>query len=669
MNQRRQLSAILFTDIEGYTAIMQRNEQKALIIKDRHRDILEKEHKNFNGRIVQYYGDGTLSIFQSVIEAVSCALSMQQKFCQLPQVPVRMGLHMGDIIVDDGNVFGDGVNVAARIESLGMAGSVLLSDKANDELHNHPEIKTISVGHYQLKNINRLIEVFALNHDELVIPEVNSLKGKTEEKKGRARTQKKPDLPRQVSKTISQKSIAVLPFVNMSNDPEQEYFSDGMAEEIINSLTHLRDLKVAGRSSSLQFKGKNTDLREVGHKLSVRTVLEGSVRKQGNRLRITVQMTDVEDGYHIWSEKYDRELDDIFSIQDDIALAITEKLRLTLIEKDKELIIRNFTQNTEAYELYLKGRFYLNRRGASINLSMQYFQKAINIDPGFALAHVGYSDANLLIASYGLLPPKEVMTRAKQSAERALELDPSLSEPYSTLGYYYALFEWNWPEAKKNFLQAIEVNPGFAEGHIRYGWIYLACIEGKFEEAEKHGQTGINLEPLSSICYANYSLILHCAGKFKEALEACQTGIELDANSYLCHVNAGLTQMALQRYEDALSSFETAMRLSNRHYFTVNGFIWNYCLSGQFDKAQILMNELKERSRTEYVANALTAISAAYLDQLDDAFYYLEKAFQERDPVLIMLQYDHWAPAKLKTDPRFSMLLERVGLPKRSYQQ
>src|ERR1700750_871847 len=162
MAQRRQLSAILFTDIEGYTAIMQRNEQKAMSIKGRHREVLEKEHKKFNGRIVQYYGDGTLSIFQSVVDAVLCALSMQQKFCQLPQVPVRMGLHMGDIILDDENIFGDGVNVAARIQSLGMAGSVLLSDKANNELHNHPEIKTISVGSYQLKNIKQPVEVFAL---------------------------------------------------------------------------------------------------------------------------------------------------------------------------------------------------------------------------------------------------------------------------------------------------------------------------------------------------------------------------------------------------------------------------------------------------------------------------------------------------------------------------
>jgi TolB-like protein/class 3 adenylate cyclase/Tfp pilus assembly protein PilF len=660
MSQHRQLSAILFTDIEGYTAIMQQSEQKAMIIKDRHREILQEAHELFNGRVIQYYGDGTLSTFQSVIEAVRCALSMQQKFLQLPQVPVRMGLHIGDIIFNGEHVFGDGVNLASRIESLGVAGSVLISDKANDELHNHPELKTISVGIYQLKNVTRSVEVFALNHEGLVKPTFNSLKGKTGEEKNTERGNDKDPGP---GKNISLKSIAVLPFINMSNDPDQEYFSDGIAEEIINSLTHIKELKVAGRTSTFQFKGKNIDLRELGEKLSVRTVLEGSVRKQGNRLRITAQLVSVDDGYHLWSERYDREMDDVFAIQDDIALAITKKLKLTLMKKDRDLMTKSYTQNTEAYELYLKGRFYTTRRGTSVITGIQCFQKAIAIDPKFALAHAGYADANLLIASYGLLPPKQIMAQAKQSAERALQLDPSLCEPYCSLGYYYTCFEWNWPEAKKNFLKSIEVNPRYAEGHFRYAWNYLSCVEGKFEEAEKHAEIAINLEPLSSLCYAFHSLILHCAGKFKEALAVSKVGIEMDANSFVCHINAGSTYMALKQYDEAISSFESAMKLSKSHFFSVHAFIWIYCLTGRFEKARILMNELKERSKTEYVANTFTGLSAAYLDDLDEAFDYLEKAYGDRDPILIMLKYERWVPAVLRDDPRFQNLLARIGFP------
>jgi TolB-like protein len=307
------------------------------------------------------------------------------------------------------------VNVASRVESLGVAGSILISDKANDELHNHPELKTKSLGFFQFKNVKRPVEVFALDHEDLIKPSRNSLKGKTEEEKDHDDEIHKKSPP---GKNIPVKSIAVLPFVNMSNDPEQEYFSDGIAEEITNSLIHLKDLKVAGRASSFQFKGKNIDLHELGEKLCVRTVLVGSVRKQGNWLRITAQLVNVADGYHLWSEKYDREMNDVFAIQDDIAVAITKKLKLTLLKKDRELMTKNHTQSTEAYELYLKGRFYIARRGASVFTGIQFFQKAIAIDPEFALAHAGYAEANLLIAVYGLLPPKQSVANAKKSAEK-----------------------------------------------------------------------------------------------------------------------------------------------------------------------------------------------------------------------------------------------------------
>ncbi|MEO8569456.1 MAG: adenylate/guanylate cyclase domain-containing protein, partial [Ginsengibacter sp.] len=591
MDHSRQLAAIMFTDIEGYSAIMQMDEQKAIMLKDRHRIVVENEHKKFNGNIIHYYGDGSLSIFTSAVQAVQCAIKMQLKFCQSPNVPVRIGLHMGDIVLNDGNVFGDGVNLASRIESLGVAGSVLISDKVNDELHNQPGFKTLSMGTYNLKNIEREVEVFALNHEGLVKPIRNSLRGKTGEKKMNAR-----------EFSIPKKSIAVLPFLNLSNDEGQEFFSDGVAEEIINSLAHLKDLKVAGRTSSFQFKNTKADLREIGEKLGVSNVLEGSVRKQGNLLRVTAQLIDVKDGYHLWSERYDSKMDDIFAIQDEIALAITEKLKVTLLEKDRERIIKSYTQNHEAYELYLKGRFYLNRRGVSIILGIECFQKAIEIDPDFALPHVGFSDANLLMATYGLAPPKIVLPKAKQSAERAIELDPSLCEPYCSLGYYYTCFEWNWAEAKKNFLTSIELNPQYVDVHYRYGWNFLSWVEGSFEEALKHGEIAIKLEPLSSICYGTYSLILHTARKFSEALGICQTGIDLDANSFLCRVNEGSIYMALKQYDKAIASCKIAMDISNRHHFALNGLIWNYCLIGNFDEAKALMDEIIERSKKEYTS-------------------------------------------------------------------
>lgn len=656
MPQHRQLAAIMFTDIEGYTAIMQQDEEKAIILLNRHREIIESEHKQYNGTIIQYYGDGTLSIFQSAVEAVECALVMQLAFRQSPEVPVRVGIHLGDIIIEDKNIFGDGVNVASRIESLGVPGSVLLSDKLNDELKNHPKLKTISLGTYQLKNVERGVKVFALVHEGLVKPELHSLTGKAEE----------INVPSERSKLgvkhIPEKSVAVLPFINMSNDPEQDYFSEGIAEEILNILSNLKELKVAGRASSFQFNGKDADLREIGEKLGVSKVLEGSIRKHGNRLRVTAQLINTEDGFHLWSEKYDRELDDIFVIQDEIALAISEKLKITFSDKDGAKITRTNTENTEAYELYLKGRFYINRRGDAILMGQKYFEQAIQQDREFALAHAGLADANLMAAFYGIQAPVKAMKIAKQAAEEALSLNASLCEPYCSLGSYYT-FEWNWAEAEENFLKSLYLNPQYAQGHLWYGLNYLAWAKGDFDAAEKHGQMAIRQEPLSAISNAVYGAILYAAGKFEEALVVCKKGLELDAYSFLCRMYEGNAYMAMQQYENARNVFEKTMKISNRHPFAQNALIIIYYLLGEMEKAQNLMEDMRKRHAKSYTTNTFIGLAAAYLDSMDEAFKYLEVAYQEHEPALLTLKHEHWVPEKLKVDPRFQNLIGRIGFP------
>ncbi len=645
MADRRQLAVVMFADIVGYTALMQHNEDEALRLLDRFKKELELTIKECQGEIVQFYGDGCLAVFTNASDAVSGATILQEQFREKPQVPVRIGIHLGDVLFKEKNIFGDCVNITARIESMGVPGAVLLSDAVKKQINNKPEFQLRSMGYFEFKNVDEPMEIFALSNEGLRVPNPEQLTGKFKEQK-------------------TPKSIAVLPFDNLSNDQEQEYFSDGMAEEILNSLTHLQDLKVAGRISSSQFKGKNTSLQEIGEKLGVKTVLQGSVRKQANRIRITTRLINVQDGYQLWSERYDREMNDIFSIQEEIALSITEALKITLLKGDREQITKTYTQNPEAYELYLKGRFYLNRRGTYILTGMQYFQKAIEVDPEFALPHVGFADANLLMATYGIAPPKLVLPKAKKAAERALELDPSLCEPYCSLGYYYTAFEWNWAEAKKNYLRSLEINPRYVQAHSWYGWNYLSWVEGKFDEALQHGQVLIKLEPLSATFYGSYSLILQTANKLEEALAICQTGIELDSNTFLCHLNEGYIYMAMKKYEQAISSYESALKISNRHHFAVNGLIWTYCLNNEFEKAVPLMAELKERSSKEYIAKTFTGISAAYLKNLDEAFDYLEKAFEDKDPVLLALKYEkRWGPSAFRNDQRFHDLLGRIGFP------
>ncbi|ANE49806.1 adenylate/guanylate cyclase domain-containing protein [Flavisolibacter tropicus] len=665
MSQHRQLAAILFTDIEGYTAIMQKDEQQAIALKDRHRDVLQAKHREFNGKIIQFYGDGTLSIFQSVIEAVQCALSMQLSLRKNLFVPVRMGLHVGDVIIDNENVVGDGVNLASRIESLSIAGSVLLSDKVNDEIQNHPDLKTVSIGIYQLKNVKREVEVFALEHDGLIIPPKDSLLGKAEVSKKQSQ-RKREGVQVRFNKPIKsspEKSIAVLPFVNLSNDPEQEYFGDGVAEEILNSLTHIKELKVAGRSSSFQFNQRTVDLDEVKEKLGVSTVLEGSVRKQGNRLRITVQLVNVEDGFHLWSEKYDRDLDDIFAIQDEIASAISEKLKVTLLDLDTiTSSTKIYRHNPQAYDLYLKGRFYINRRGSAIMTGLKHIEQAIDIDPDFALAHAGYADGNLLAAFYGLMPPLQVLYKAKESAEKAIELNPTLSEAYCSLGTFYT-FERKWKEAEGYFQKAISLNPNYPQVYYWYGLDLLAWVIGDFDEAEQYGQMALKLDPYSAITHGALGAILFSVGKFKDAIKACKAGLELDAYSFLCRLYEANSYMCLDQYEEAIVAYEKAMKISNRHHFAQNGLIVTYCKMGNLEKARALMHDLKERQAKAYVPYGFTGISSAYLGDVDEAFDYFEKAFENKEPVLLTLKYEPYIPENIKTDPRYTKLLSRMGFP------
>ncbi len=649
MSQSRQLAAILFTDIEGYTAIMQKNEQSAILIKDRHREVIQKEHERFEGRVIQFYGDGTLSIFKSAVQAVQCALAMQQIFCNKPVVPVRMGIHLGDIIINDEHVVGDGVNVASRIESLGVTGSILISDKVNSELHNHPQIKTLSMGTYHFKNVDREIEVFAIDDECVVKPMPNTLKGKTQEKESNA------------FRPVPEKSIAVLPFINMSNDPEQEYFSDGMAEEILNSLSHLKNLKVAGRTSSFQFKGKKIDLREVGHKLGVATVLEGSVRRQQKRLRVTAQLVNVADGFHLWSERYDRDMDDIFAIQDEVALSITEKLKITLLDTEREIMTTAPTENKEAYDIYLKGRFYWNRRGPGLKKGLEYFLKAVALDPEFSLAHAGIADTYALFAFYAVMPPHQAVPKAKQAAQRAIELNPARVEPHAVLAFLTTFYDRDWPEAKKQFEKAIAINPDYSPGHYWYS-NYLSWVERDFDHSIKEALQSIELEPLISHSHNTLASAYLCSGQYELAFKESQTAIELDANSFISYSCLSTALYGLGKFEEAIEASKFSIKISGRHQYPLIELSWQYNMRNNIPEAQKILDELIERSKTEFISGLSLSLAAYSSKNYDLVFQFLEQAFEERSSFLVTIGvYPFFS--FIKTDPRFQPFLKRMNFP------
>src|SRR6185436_20027645 len=413
LQKTRQLAAVMFTDMTGYTALMQEDEKKAKILSSRQRITLEKFIPFYNGKILQYYGDGTLSIFGSAAEAVICAAEIQKELLQEPKVLLRIGLHSGDIAYDEHGVYGDCVNVASRIESLSIPGAVLISDKVYDEIKNQSEIKTNLLGKYNLKNVKRLVEVYAVANEGLVVP-----------------------APEQINaKAVTEKSIAVLPFANLSADVENEYFSDGISEEILNALTRVEGLQVTARTSSFSFKGKNEDVRVIGSRLGVATVLEGSVHKAGKRVRITAQLINAADGYHIWSEVYDRDLEDIFEVQDEISLKIVTRLKENFTpSKREEPIVKSPTENIEAYNLYLKGRYHWNKwNPENITMAIKIFEEVITLDRGFALPYCALSYCYSFLGSTGIMSPAEAYPKAKDYTLKAIEIDPNHPESHLSL--------------------------------------------------------------------------------------------------------------------------------------------------------------------------------------------------------------------------------------------
>ncbi|HZV44933.1 MAG TPA: adenylate/guanylate cyclase domain-containing protein, partial [Saprospiraceae bacterium] len=406
----RILAAVMFADMTGFTAMMQEDEHKAKSHRDRMRQVLEKFIPQHQGRIIQYYGDGTLSIFSSAIESVKCAIDIQQELQREPKVLLRIGLHSGDVVVEQDDIYGDSVNIASRIEALAIPGAVLISDKLQDEIKNQIEIKTKSLGKFVLKNVKQQVEVFAITGQGMTVP--------TDAQTG--------------VKAGSDKSIAVLPFVNMSADPENEYFSDGIAEEILNGLSRVDGLQVCSRTSSFTFKGKNKDVRTVGQKLGVSSVLEGSVRRAGNKVRISVQLSNTSDGYHVWSEVFDGDLDDIFKVQDEISHKIVTRLKENFALKSKEeLIIKPATANLDAYNLYLKGLFHWGKSNPEeIRKAIAAFEEAIQLDPNFVVPCCNLSYCYSFLGSSGVIPRQEAFSKAKDYTLKAIELDPNHPESY-----------------------------------------------------------------------------------------------------------------------------------------------------------------------------------------------------------------------------------------------
>lgn len=638
----RILAAIMFTDIVGYTAMMQENEYRAKELRNRHREVLEEETLMHRGKILQYYGDGTLIIFGSAIEAVRCAVDIQQKFNTEPKIPLRIGIHLGDIVYEDSGVYGDGVNVTARIQALSVPGAVLISEKVYDEIKNQDNLNCVSLGEFELKNIKRPLEIYAVKGEGLQVPDLEKFR----ELAG-----------------YNKRSIAVLPFINMSADPENEYFSDGITEEIINALTQVQDLRVTSRTSSFRFKNKNEDIREIGKQLNVNTVLEGSVRKAGNRVRVTAQLINTNDGYHQWSEVYDRKLEDIFAIQDDISNSIADQLKEKLYSTDiKEPLVKQHTTNLTAYNLYLKGLYYWNKwNPSSVNKAIKIFNEAIAKEPNFALPYSGLANCYTYLGAMGIRKPKDVYPKARDAALKGIALDDTRVESLVAVALVKFFHDWDWEGTLKDYKYLLENYSGYAAVHYTYAFYLMAT--GDYNEAVIESEKAQLLDPLSLPINLHLATAYTYAGRFEDAIDQINKTLELDPDFKSAYLELGMNYLLKGDVQKAIEIFTNIYNNAEHEVFCIARLGYAYALADDIEKAKQLIAELHEKAdlgRHVSLYFDFAIIYAGIGDQ-EKSLDYLEKAFEERLGGLVFMRntpvFKH-----LKGNARFQNILHKMNM-------
>jgi TolB-like protein/tetratricopeptide (TPR) repeat protein len=635
----------MFTDMVGYTALGQRNESLSLALVEEQRKLIRPILSRHNGREIKTMGDAFLVEFPSALDAVRCAYDIQRATREfnisLPiekRIHLRVGVHLGDVVESPGDISGDAVNVASRIEPLAEDGGVCITRQVYDHVLNKFERPLMSLGPKALKNVSALVEVY-----KMVMP--------WEEERAASRP------------ILDKRRIAVLPFTNISPDPADEYFADGMTEELISTMSRISGMKVIARTSIMGYKGGHKKVDEVARELGVGTVLEGSVRKAGNRMRITAQLIDSETSEHMWAESYDRELEDVFAVQSDISKTVAEALKVQLFSHERVVIDKKHMANPEAYTLYLKGRFYWNERTQqSVNKALKYFEKAAGIDPGFALAYSGLADCYNILAGFDWMAPDRAYPLAKSFSTKALEIDESLAEAHASLAVTLRNQLWDFRSAERELRRAIELRPSYAPA---YHWLagVLGCL-GRIEEALSCEKLGIEIDPYSPIINTGLAYWLNVVGKTDEAMKQYRRTVELDPDYIPARIWKSEVHVNLSEYDTAIDEARKAVDIEKTPPTELN-LAWVYAAAGRRDEAQSILDNVKSRAAKEHVCPVAIGTVELALGRTVEGFNSLQKALEERDDCLLDLLSEPWF-SQYRSDPRWKQMYAKMGLPQSS---
>ncbi len=648
----RRLAAIMFTDMVGYSAISQKNEALALRLLEEHRGILRPFFAKHAGREIETAGDLFFVEFDSAVEGVECAIEIQTALFERNKIVtednkilLRIGLHIGDVVYVDNHVHGDGVNITARIQPLAKPGGICISEDVARQIRNKVNYPVVKMANQKLKNISAPMDIYyvqlpwdkqdqvknkrfqPLNKLSLVVGAVSAL---TFISIGLFLFYDRP------AKISSLKlRLAVLPLDNFSADAKDEYFADGMTEELISSLSKIGDLRVIARSSIMKYKGLQKSISEIGEELMVGSILEGSVRKVGDKARITVQLIDVSTQEHIWSMDYDKNLQDIFVIQSEIATNVASTLKVILASSEKTQLEKNYTDNSTAFEEYLIGKHFLNKKTSeSIHTAVQHFEKSITQDPEFALAYANLAYSYTLIggAGYGSLPGDMADKKAKEAATKALELDETLAEAHAALAYIKFRTDWDWDEADKEFMRAIELKPGYATAHEWYA-LFLA-IHRRLDESLQQMALAYEMDPLSSSVNTGLGRIYHFRGEMDKAIEQFNKAIALDLNYAEAYFGLGMAHYKNGNYPLAEANILKALQLSGRRPVILGVLGGLYATSGRQSEALKLLDELQTSPSNNDKMYAASFILAS-LNRMDEALVIIEKLYAVKYGILV----------------------------------
>lgn len=639
-NKVRQLAAVMFTDIVGYTALMQEDEAVATKVRAKHRRIFEAQHALHQGEIIQYYGDGTLSVFKSAIKAAQCAVAIQRLLQEGAVVPLRIGLHLGDIVFNNTEVYGDGVNFASRIESLGKAGAILLSDKINDELKNHLSVSTVSLGFYELKNISKPVEVFAISNSGIKVPDPSELAGK---------------------KVTKNKTIAVLPFLNLSASKENEYFSDGITEEIINALAKISSLKVTSRTSSFLFKNKKKSIKEIGEELGVATILEGSIRLSGNTIRITAQLIQAEEDFHFWSETWDRKLENIFEIQDEISLIIADKLREQFGHFElQEHLVDKQTESIAAYELSLKAKFHRNKwNPEAVKIAIALYEEALELDPKHTESHLGLADCYSFLGTTGFMPFKEAWDKTIKFTNQALALDPHSSGVHYQLSNQAFFIACDYNKSLKEMKKAIEFNPNNADAQQFLSFLYI--IAGDREKSKKHLDLALSLNPLSEQTHFFRAYFHYMIEDYPKALEMLNVCLSANDKNIPAHAIKTLCLLQLGKYDEVIHYFDTIPEDVVIPGEKTGAVGLAYALSKDLENTVLYLEQLQEMARDPdgFQADSYLLLMFSAMGEIDQAFAWVDQAINKHS-TLLLLRYSDPMANPIKKDSRYDKFYKLI---------